>query len=120
MDDAALVQAAKRGDDTAWAAIYDRYADKLHDHCHRILRDRDEAADALHDAFLAASRNLVQLRDPSRLRPWLYSICRHASLRRLKAMQRVDLTDAQDDLMAPDLDLDRGVRTEELTELVWA
>ncbi len=120
MDDAALVQAAKRGDDTAWAAIYDRYADKLHDHCHRILRDRDEAADALHDAFLAASRNLVQLRDPSRLRPWLYSICRHTSLRRLKAMQRVDLTDSQDDLMAPDLDLDRGVRTEELTELVWA
>ena len=35
-------------------------------------------------------------------------------------MQRVDLTDAPDDLMAPDLDLDRGVRTEELTELVWA
>ncbi len=120
MDDAALVQAAKRGDDTAWAAIYDRYADKLHDHCHRILRDRDEAADALHDAFLAASRNLVQLRDPSRLRPWLYAICRHTSLRRLKAMQRVDLTDTPDDLMAADLDLDRGVRTEELTELVWA
>lgn len=120
MDDAALVQAARRGDDTAWAAIYDRYADKLHDHCHRILRDRDEAADALHDAFLAASRNLVQLRDPTRLRPWLYSICRHTSLRRLKARDRVELTDEPEELMAPDLDLERGVRTEELTELVWA
>ena len=120
MDDADLVQAARRGDDTAWAAIYDRYADKLHDHCHRILRDRDEAADALHDAFLAASRNLVQLRDPTRLRPWLYSICRHTSLRRLKARDRVELTDEPDDLMAPEIDLERGVRTEELTELVWA
>jgi RNA polymerase sigma factor (sigma-70 family) len=120
MDDAALVQAARRGDDTAWAAIYDRYADKLHDHCHRILRDRDEAADALHDAFLAASRNLEQLRDPSRLRPWLYSICRHTSLRRLRARSRVELTDAPDELMATDTDLDRGVRGEELTELVWA
>ena len=120
MDDAALVEAARSGDDTAWAAIYDRYADKLHDHCHRILRDRDEAADALHDAFLAASRNLDQLRDPTRLRPWMYSICRHTSLRRLKARDRVELTATPDDLMAPDLDLDRGVRTEELTELVWA
>jgi RNA polymerase sigma factor (sigma-70 family) len=120
MDDAALVQAARRGDDSAWAAIYDRYADKLHDHCHRILRDRDEAADALHDAFLAASRNLEQLRDPERLRPWLYSICRHTSLRRLRARSRVDLTDIPDELMAPDTDLDRGVRGEELSVLVWA
>jgi RNA polymerase sigma factor (sigma-70 family) len=120
MDDAALVHAARSGDDTAWAAIYDRYADKLYDHCNRILRDRDEAADALHDGFLAASRNLQQLRDPSRLRPWLYSICRHTSLRRLKARDRVDLTDSPDDLMGTDLDLERGVRAEELSELVWA
>jgi RNA polymerase sigma factor (sigma-70 family) len=120
MDDASLVAAARSGDDTAWAAIYDRYADKLHDHCHRILRDRDEAADALHDAFLAAARNLHQLREPDRLRPWLYSICRHTSLRRLKARDRVDLTDQVDDMSAPEGDLDRGVRAAELSELVWA
>ena len=96
MDDAALVEAARSGDPTAWAAIYDRYADKLHDHCHRILRDRDEAADALHDAFIAASRHLDQLRDPSRLRPWLYSICRHEALRR-------KLTDVEVHKIAQDL-----------------
>ena len=120
MDDATLVAAARSGDDTAWAAIYDRYADKLHDHCHRILRDRDEAADALHDGFLAAARNLHQLREPDRLRPWLYSICRHTSLRRLKARDRVDLTDQVDEMSAPEGDLDRGVRAEELSELLWA
>jgi RNA polymerase sigma factor (sigma-70 family) len=120
MDDAALVAAARSGDDTAWAAIYDRYADKLHDHCHRILHDRDEAADALHDAFLAASRNLHQLRDPERLRPWLYSVCRHVSLRRLKARDRVELTDSVDEMVTSDPDLDRGARSEELSELVWA
>jgi RNA polymerase sigma factor (sigma-70 family) len=119
-DDQTLVAAARRGDDSAWAVIYDRYADKLHDHCFRILRDRDEAADALHDAFIAASRNLHQLRDPSRLRPWLYSISRHCALRRLKARDRVELTDAPDDMTAPDTDLDRGMAAEELGELVWA
>jgi RNA polymerase sigma factor (sigma-70 family) len=119
-DDQTLVAAARRGDDSAWGVIYDRYADKLHDHCFRILRDRDEAADALHDAFIAASRNLNQLRDPSRLRPWLYSICRHCSLRRLKARDRVELTDAPDDMTANDSDLDRGMAAEELGELVWA
>ena len=120
MDDAQLVAAARSGDDTAWAAIYDRYADKLHDHCYRILHDRHEAADALHDAFLAGARNLHQLRDPARLRPWLYSICRHTSLRRLKARDRVELTDAPDEMSGLDPDLDRGVRAAELSELVWA
>jgi RNA polymerase sigma factor (sigma-70 family) len=120
MDDAALVEAARGGDGSAWGAIYDRYADRLHDHCHRILRDRDEAADALHDAFIAASRHLDQLRDPSRLRPWLYSICRHEALRRVRQRSRVDLTDQVDEMSGVDADLDRGTRADELQELVWA
>jgi RNA polymerase sigma factor (sigma-70 family) len=120
MDDASLVEAALGGDGSAWGAIYDRYADKLHDHCHRILRDRDEAADALHDAFIAASRNLGQLRDPSRLRPWLYSICRHEALRRAKQRARVELTDEVDEVMGAEVDHGRGARVEELQELVWS
>ena len=120
MDDAALVEAARSGDGSAWGVIYDRYADKLHDHCHRILRDRDEAADAVHDAFIAASRHLDQLRDPSRLRPWLYSICRHESLRRARQRSRVDLTDEVDEMSGVEVDLDRGTRTAELQELVWS
>jgi RNA polymerase sigma factor (sigma-70 family) len=120
MDDATLVEAARSGDGSAWAEIYDRYADKLHDHCHRILRDRDEAADALHDAFIAASRNLDQLRDPSRLRPWLYSICRHESLRRARQRSRVELTDEVDDVVSIEPETDRGARVVELQELVWS
>ncbi|MEQ1786446.1 MAG: sigma-70 family RNA polymerase sigma factor [Acidimicrobiales bacterium] len=120
MDDATLVEAARSGDGSAWAAIYDRYADKLHDHCHRILRDRDEAADALHDAFIAAAAHLDQLRDPARLRPWLYSICRHESLRRARQRSRVELTDEVDEMKSVDVDMDRGSRSEELQELVWS
>jgi RNA polymerase sigma factor (sigma-70 family) len=120
MDDAELVEAARSGDASAWASIYDRYADRLHDHCHRILHDRDEAADALHDAFLAATRNLHQLRDPSRLRPWLYSICRHEAVRRARRRDRVDLTAELDDVTGIEVDMDRGTRAAELQELVWA
>lgn len=120
MDDAELVEAARSGDDGAWAAIYDRYADKLHDHCHRLLHDRYEAADALHDAFIKASRNLHQLRDPSRLRPWLYSICRHEALRRARQRSRVELTDEVDDMNTVEIDMEGGTSAAELQELVWA
>ena len=67
-DDAELVRAATAGDRGAFAAIYDRYADRLHDFCWSVLRDRDEAADATQDAFLVAAERLGQLRDLERLR----------------------------------------------------
>ena len=89
MDDAGLVRRARSGDREAWAEIYDRYADRLYDHCCSILRDRHEAEDALHDAFLTAARKIDQLRDPDRLRPWLYSICRTSALARTRKRTRI-------------------------------
>ena len=94
--DAALVGAARSGDHGAFAAIYDRYADRLHDFAYSVLRDRDEAADVTHDTFLIASQRLGQLRDPSKLRAWLFAIARHEALRRTRARGRVVVTDARD------------------------
>ena len=48
--DAELVSAAAAGDRLAFAGIYDRYADRLHDFCIGMLRDRDAAADCVQDA----------------------------------------------------------------------
>ena len=62
-NDAELVRAATAGDRGAFAALYDRYADRLHDFCWSVLRDRDEAADATQDTFLVAAEHLSQLRD---------------------------------------------------------
>jgi Sigma-70 region 2 len=64
-DDTELVRAATAGDRGAFAAIYDRYADRLHDFCWSVLRDRHEAADATQDTFVVAAERLGQLRDPS-------------------------------------------------------
>lgn len=88
MEDAELAQRAVDGDQRAWTEIYDTYADRLHDYCHSILRDRHDAADALHDAFVTAASKIGQLRDPSRLRPWLYSICRTQCLAAIRKRSR--------------------------------
>lgn len=120
MDDAALVEAARSGDQGALAAIYDRYADRLHDFCFSILRDRDEAADAFHDAFLLAAGRLDQLRDPSRLRPWLYAIARNESLRRARARSRLVPTEEVGDVSAIGPGPVESVEQEELREVVWA
>lgn len=126
MDDAALVDAARRGDREAWGLIYDRYADKLHDHCWSILRDEHEAGDALQDAFVKAAGAIGQLRDPSRLRPWLYAIARNEAYRRHRARSRVVPTeglgvddDGEFGTVTVDLDREAGSPVEDLRRLVW-
>jgi RNA polymerase sigma factor (sigma-70 family) len=85
--DADLVGAAAAGDRAAFAGIYDRYADRLYDFCLGIVGDRD-AADCVQEAFFMAAVDLPTLRDPAKLRPWLYSIARHQALRALRARKR--------------------------------
>ena len=47
-DDTQLVAGVLAGDREAFATVYDRYGDRLYDFCYALLRDREEAADAVH------------------------------------------------------------------------
>jgi RNA polymerase sigma factor (sigma-70 family) len=87
-----LAGAAATGDPAALAGIYDRYADRLYDFCMGMVGDRD-AADCVQEAFCMAAVDLPTLRDPNKLRPWLYAIARHQALRTLRARQRETTSD---------------------------
>ena len=56
--DAELVRASAAGDRSAFAGIYDRYANRLQDFCVGMLRDRDGAADCVQDVFCIAATRL--------------------------------------------------------------
>jgi RNA polymerase sigma factor (sigma-70 family) len=90
--DAELVGAAAAGDRAAFAGIYDRYADRLYDFCIGMVGHRD-AADCVQEAFCMAVVDLPKLRDPDKLRPWLYAIARHQALRTLRARHRETASD---------------------------
>lgn len=70
--DAGLVAAMARGDRAALAALYDRHAGILLGLATRIVRNRQEAEDLLHDVFLEAWRSAKDF-DPKRgrVRTWL-------------------------------------------------
>jgi len=119
MDDEELVGAYLAGDTDAFAQIYDRYADRIHDFCHSVLRDRAEAADAMQDTFIIAARRVGQLRDASKLRSWLFAIARNESLRRAKRRARTVPSDEFRDLAAPDV-TDGDVGRPDLQALVWS
>ncbi|MFC5061540.1 sigma-70 family RNA polymerase sigma factor [Actinomycetospora atypica] len=72
----------------ALADIYDRYGERLFEFCAGLLHDRDAAADCVQDVFVTAATELGRLRDPAKLRAWLYAIARHRALRDARHRRR--------------------------------
>jgi RNA polymerase sigma factor (sigma-70 family) len=103
-DDAQLVATHLAGDPAALAGIYDRFSDSLYDTAAAMLGDRNDAADIVQDVFVIAAERLDQLRDPTRLKPWLFAIMRNEVYRRTKQRRRVVATDFSEsgvDMSAP-------------------
>jgi RNA polymerase sigma factor (sigma-70 family) len=85
MKDREIVAAIVAGDPAGLAGAYDKYAEPLHGYCGWMLSEPDRAADAVQDTFVIAAASLGGLRDPGRLRPWLYAVARSQCRRRLRA-----------------------------------
>src|SRR5262249_47005441 len=66
-----------------FAAIYTEFSGPVYGACVAILRDRDEAAEAMREVFVLAVQRISELRDRDRLRPWLFALARHVCFRRL-------------------------------------
>ena len=74
MDDAALVEAVKRGGTERFAELVDRHSGAVFRLVRAAIRNPDDAEDLAQDAFVAAFGSLRRLRDPSRFRPYLLAI----------------------------------------------
>jgi RNA polymerase sigma-70 factor (ECF subfamily) len=101
--DVALVQAVAEGDRQALAKLYSRYSPCLLAVAQRILGERREAEDLLHDVFLEVWRQAAQF-DAARgtVRAWLLMRMRSRSLDRRKSagFSRVVALEDQNDVRA--------------------
>lgn len=118
LSDGDLVRSAADGDRQAFAELYDRYADRLYDFCIGLIGDRDAAADCVQDTFCVAATDLGSLREPDKLRPWLYSIARHHALRRLRHRYREEASDELPDMVSHDASPETLAGQSELARLV--
>src|SRR5205814_8839954 len=77
VDDRGLVSLALKGDRDAFAAIVQRYQSTICALTYAGCGDLHQSEDLAQETFLAAWKNLRDLKDPALLRAWLRGIARN-------------------------------------------
>jgi RNA polymerase sigma factor (sigma-70 family) len=93
LSDERLTKRAVGGDPRAFAAIFDRYQDRLYGFCFSLLGNRHDAQDALQNTMVKALARLPGEQRRIELRPWLYRIAHNESvdlLRRRRPLSQLD------------------------------
>ena len=85
-----LLEAARRGDEAAYAELVGPRRAELHAHCYRMLGSVQDAEDALQDTLLRAWRGLPRFQGRSSVRSWLYRIATNTCLDALGAAAGAD------------------------------
>jgi RNA polymerase sigma-70 factor (ECF subfamily) len=103
--EAALLDTARSGDETAFARLIEPYRGQLHAHCYRMLGSVHDAEDAMQEVSLRAWRALERFEGRSSLKSWLYTIatntCLSAIERRPKRVLPIDYSGPADPHSGP-------------------
>jgi len=82
-----LVKDCLNGDKKAEYGIYKKYASAMYNVSLRMLKNKEEAEDIMHDSFIDAFSRLGQFRFESTFGAWLKSITINNCLNRLRKLQ---------------------------------
>ncbi|MEC3980150.1 RNA polymerase subunit sigma-70 [Amycolatopsis sp. H20-H5] len=104
-EDKAVVEAARAGDEAAFAGLTERYRRELRVHCYRMLGSFDESEDLVQETLLRAWRGRETYQARATFRAWLYRIATNACLDFLDHTVRkplpTELTPAASGYLAP-------------------
>jgi RNA polymerase sigma factor (sigma-70 family) len=91
--DAELLEASKRGEHAAFGALVERYQNVVSAVSYSRTRDQALSEDVAQETFLAAWRQLDQLREAGRLKSWLCGIARNLARKARRRTSRETTTD---------------------------
>jgi RNA polymerase sigma-70 factor (ECF subfamily) len=104
MDDVALVEALRSGDQQAPRLLIERYQGVVYGLCYRMLNHQQDAEDVVQETFIRALRSIAGFDSARPLVPWLLEIaanrCRTALGRRTRKPM-LALAEAAEDLADP-------------------
>src|SRR5689334_5746003 len=78
--DERLAQLVAAGRDRAFGVLYERYHQPLYRYCRSMLRDDQDAQDALQSTFASALAALQESKRNAPFRPWLFRIAHNEAV----------------------------------------
>lgn len=84
----ATIDAAQRGDGTAFASIYDAHAGRVFALCIRLCGDRVQAEELVQDVFVRVWERLASYRGESGFATWLHRVAVNTVLERARSGNR--------------------------------
>jgi RNA polymerase sigma-70 factor, ECF subfamily len=82
--EASLIQRAQRGDEQAFAMLYQLHKKRVYAVCLQMTRDVADAEDLTQEAFMQVFRNVNSFRGDSAFSTWLYRIAVNTVLMKLR------------------------------------
>jgi RNA polymerase sigma-70 factor, ECF subfamily len=88
VQDEALLAGLRAGHEDSFEALVRAHSGRMFSVCRRILRNEEEAKDAVQEAFISACRGIGSFEGHCLLGTWLHRIAVNASLMRLRSRRR--------------------------------
>src|ERR1700758_3132595 len=108
-EELSLVQAAKRGDDSAFEELVRRYDRNVFRIAQHITQNREDAEDVVQEAFLKAYGNLSKFQEQSKFYTWLVRIAVNEALMKLRRRRPERTVSLDEDVKTEDDSLPREV-----------
>ena len=102
MDDHAAIEKCRVGDNEAFRHIVERYQAEAIGHATAILGNREDALDAVQEAFIDAFQALDQLDLNRRFYPWFYVVLRNRCYKLAHGRQKREMSSSDEmEILAP-------------------
>lgn len=87
--DAALIKACRRGDETAWNALVERFQRLIITIPRRAGLSEEQSADVFQEVFLTMFEKLDEIEQPERIRSWLVTTAKYKTWGAVRAGKNI-------------------------------
>ena len=88
LSDQEIIDSVKKGNDTDYSILVDRYKNKAFSMLKRMLKNQLDAEEVLQDCFLKAYNSLSSFKGESKFSTWFYRIVHNTALTKLSSKKR--------------------------------
>jgi RNA polymerase sigma factor (sigma-70 family) len=102
--DERLLEACRRGDESAWELLVERYQRLIYAIPRRAGLDKDQAAEVFQEVFMTLLEKLDDIEQPDRLQAWLVTTARRKTWRLISRESRLQNSSGDEEESESELD----------------